>query len=139
MGGPRKPHEGGEGTPSAFLSIRALAVLGEARRLHKGDLVFPNAKGTALSDYHLGARLLPKAGVKATAHGFRSSFRDWAGELSGATHQAMEQALAHTISNQAEAAYARSDLLEQRRELMQAWAHYLGDQGGKVVKLAARR
>ena len=121
------------------LSARALAVLREARRLHKGDIVFPNSQGKPLADYHLGARLLPKAGVKATAHGFRSSFRDWGSELSGATDDALEPALAHAIPNKAKAAYARSDLLEQRRELMQAWAHYLGVQGGQVVKLAARR
>ena len=121
------------------LSDRAIAVLKEARTRHKGDLVFPNAKGTALSDYHLGARLLPKLGIAATAHGFRSSFRDWAGELSGAAHAVCEAAIAHTINNKAEAAYHRTNYLEQRRELMQAWAHYLGDQGGKVVKLAARR
>ena len=51
----------------------------------------------------------------------------------------MERALAHTIKNRTEAAYNRTDLLEQRRGLMEAWAHYLGDQRGKVVKLAARR
>ena len=96
-------------------------------------------RGGPWGDYLLGGRLLSSVGVDATPHGFRSSFRNWGSELSGATHQALERALAHRIANKAEAAYSRSDLLEQRRELMQAWAHYLGDQGGKVVKLAARR
>ncbi len=102
------------------LSARALAVLREARRLHKGDIVFPNSQGKPLADYHLGARLLPKAGVKATAHGFRSSFRDWGSELSGATDDALEPALAHAIPNKAKAAYARSDHFEPRRALMDA-------------------
>ena len=56
--------------------------------------------------------------------GFRSSFRDWCGE-SGQTRELAEAALAHTIRNKAEAAYARTDLLERRRELMEEWSHYL--------------
>ena len=93
----------------------------------------------AVGEGHRTDNPIGPAGVKATAHGFRSSFRNWAGELSGASHEAMERALAHTIKNRTEAAYNRTDLLEQRRGLMEAWAHYLGDQRGKVVKLAARR
>ena len=115
-------------------------MLESARKLNpNSELVFPNTKGTALVDAHLSGKLLPKVGVKATAHGFRTSFRNWAGELSDAGHAAMKRALAHTIRNKAEAAYNRTDLLDKRRELMEAWAHYLGDQSGKVVKLAARR
>ena len=64
-------------------------------------------------------------GIDATVHGFRSTFRDWAGEQTDAAHAVMEAALAHTIPNKAEAAYARSDLLEKRRELMAKWAAYL--------------
>ena len=139
MGSASGPNEGRKGTPSAFLSNRALAVLREAGKLNKGRYVFPNSKGKPLGDYLLGGRLLSSGGVDATPHGFRSSFRDWGSELSGGTHQALEQALAHRIANKAEAAYHRDDYLEERRELMQAWAHYLGDQGGKAVKLAARR
>ena len=106
------------------LSNRAVEVLGEARSLHDGDLVFPARKASQISSKEF-ERLRLQTGIKATTHGFRSSFRDWAAEKSGASHQVMEQALAHTISNKAEAAYARTDLLDQRRELMQAWADYI--------------
>ena len=58
-------------------------------------------------------------------HGFRSSFRDYAAEQTHTPHAAMEAALAHTIKNKVEAAYARSDLFEKRRALMEAWAEYL--------------
>ena len=65
-------------------------------------------------------------GRVATAHGFRSSFRDWASET-GVPRDVAERALAHTIQNSVEAAYHRTDLLEQRREVMEAWsAHVTG-------------
>jgi integrase len=60
-----------------------------------------------------------------TPHGFRSTFRDWAAENTGFENIVVEQALAHTIKNAAEAAYRRGDLLERRRELMEAWARYV--------------
>ena len=115
--------------------VAPLMCLGRPAGCMKAILCSPTPK----RDYHLGSKLLPKAGVNSTAHGFCSSFRDWAGEQSGASHQAMERALAHTIRNKAEPAYARTDLFEQRRQLMAAWAHYLGDRGGKVIELAPRR
>ena len=60
----------------------------------------------------------------ATVHGFRSSFRDWAGNETGYPRELIETALAHVIGNQAEQAYRRSDALEKRRKLMEAWASY---------------
>ena len=125
------------------LSTRAVEVLEAARRLNpKSELVFPTPKGGLIGPYHVGRKLLARVGAVATVHGFRSSFRNWAGELSGASHDAMERALAHTIDNKAERAYNRTVYLDQRRKLMADWAAYLGDQGDqgcKVVKLAARR
>jgi integrase len=59
-----------------------------------------------------------------TVHGFRSAFRDWAAESTSFPSEVIEMALSHTISNQVEAAYRRGDLLDKRRELMQAWANY---------------
>jgi integrase len=61
----------------------------------------------------------------ATVHGFRSTFRDWAGDTTGYPRELIEQALAHTVSNKAERAYRRGTAIERRRELMQAWAEYL--------------
>lgn len=68
------------------------------------------------------AMLLRRMVPGVTVHGFRSSFRDWAAEVSSFPHEVCEMALAHTIPNKAEAAYRRGDLLEKRRELMEAWA-----------------
>ena len=59
-------------------------------------------------------------------HGFRSSFRDWTAERTDAPHAVMEVALAHAVRNRVEAAYARSDLFERRRVLMEQWAGFLG-------------
>jgi len=59
-----------------------------------------------------------------TAHGFRSSFRDWAGDSTAFPRDVVEAALAHAIENKTEAAYRRSDALEKRRKLMAAWAAY---------------
>ncbi len=109
------------------LSPQALAVLEQARSIPRaaaaGDLVFPSIRGRQLSDSTI-SKLLRALGVDAVPHGFRSSFRDWASECTDAPHAVMEAALAHAVRNQAEAAYARSDLLAKRRELMDAWAAY---------------
>lgn len=66
-------------------------------------------------------------GLPYTVHGFRSSFRDWGAEQTTFPRELLEKALAHTIRDKAEAAYQRGDLLEKRRELMQAWADELAD------------
>ena len=71
------------------------------------------------------SKLLRENGVAAVPHGFRSSFRDWAAERTDAPRAVMEAALAHANPNKAEAAYARTDLFERRRLLMQQWADYL--------------
>ena len=65
-------------------------------------------------------RLMPK-----TMHGMRSAFRDWASEQTDSPHAVCEAALAHVVPNRVEAAYARSDLFERRRALMDAWASYV--------------
>ena len=109
------------------LSGRALEVLDEAKVLYrKGNvLVFPSPRqGQALSDMGHVA-LLRRLDIDAVPHGFRSSFRDWCIERTDAPWAVAEAALAHTVGNSTEAAYARSDLFERRRVLMEAWAGYL--------------
>ena len=71
------------------------------------------------------AKLLKELGFDAVTHGFRSSFRDYAAERTHTPHAVMEAALAHAVRNKAEAAYARSDLFEKRRALMESWSDYL--------------
>ena len=81
--------------------------------------------------------LLRRMKVKVTAHGFRSSFRDWAAERTAIPHEVAEMALAHAIGSKTEAAYRRGDLFEKRRQLMSAWADFLSEPRNRVVKLRA--
>ena len=111
------------------LSGQAAEVLAEAEELRQNELVFPSATGRRMSDNTL-SKLLRDLGVDAVPHGFRTSFRVWCGE-SGKPRELAESALAHTIRNKAEAAYARTDLLERRRELMEAWSGYLAGVGSE--------
>ncbi len=111
------------------LSGAAMAVLEQARELDDGSgLIFPSPmrRGKPLSDMSL-TKLLRDNGLaeRATVHGFRSAFRDWAAERTDSEHAVMELSLAHQVGSAVERAYARSDLLEQRRELMARWAAYL--------------
>jgi integrase len=110
------------------LASRALAVLREARAAYPmSDLVFPGTKpGLPLSDMTL-TKVLRDAGLdgKATAHGFRSSFKDWCAEVAKARDEVSETALAHRIPDKVRAAHLRTQFLEERRSLMQAWARYL--------------
>ena len=139
------------------LSAAALAILAEVHPLMRkpDDLVFPSArKNAALSDMALsevvrrmnegGERDAPPRwrdaeGRAIVPHGFRSTFRDWAGETQPEGREVVERALAHTIKDKAEAAYARSDLLEKRRPLMNAWGEHCGRSSADVVILADRR
>ena len=70
--------------------------------------------------------VLRRMGVDVTVHGFRSAFRDWAGDRTNHAREVIEAALAHRVGNQTELAYRRSDALEKRRQLMEAWAQYCG-------------
>ena len=113
------------------LSQRALEILSAQRaRYPETDLVFPSVRGLVLSDMVLTKFLRDhkapssEPGRVATAHGFRSSFRDWASE-NGYPRDLAERALAHTVKNQVEAAYHRTDLLEQRRAMMEAWSAHV--------------
>lgn len=107
------------------LSEAAVQVLQSQTKIDGCDLVFPSTKKTALSDMTLTA-VLRRMGLEYTAHGFRSSFRDWTAEMTTYPNHVAEQALAHTIGDKVEAAYRRGDLLKQRRRLMDDWAAYLG-------------
>ena len=121
------------------LSSRALAILEEARAIDDGSgLVFPSPTrpGKPMSDMTLTALLRRlKVADRATVHGFRSAFRDWAAECTHAPHAVMELSLAHAVGNAVEVTYARSDLFERRRALMDRWAAYLNGDTGTVVPM----
>lgn len=109
------------------LTPRALVILEQQRRLATCDLVFGGgAGGRPISDTAMVKLLRRVSGDDtATLHGFRSSFRDWAGDETGHPREVIEAALAHQLKDKTEAAYRRSDALAKRRELMEAWAAYL--------------
>lgn len=116
------------------LSARAVAVLTKAKGLHD-DLVFPGTKpGKPLSDATL-LKLIRENGFDADIHGFRSSFRVWAQERTTYPREVAEAALAHISGDETERAYARSDLFAKRAKLMDAWAAFLTEKPGKVVRI----
>ena len=118
------------------LSARAVEILREAKGLGDGTgLVFPGTKpGKPLSDMTV-SKLVKELGFDADVHGFRTSFRMWAQERTNFPREVAEAALAHTIKDKAEAAYARSDVFDKRRKMMEAWAGYLAQEAGKVVRI----
>ena len=113
------------------LQARCVEILTEAKDLADmiaprptGNLVFPTSRGK-IQQTGAMSRLLHALGEKGVPHGFRSTFRDWASEKTDAPHAVMEAALAHVVPNSVERAYARSDLLALRRDLMERWAAHV--------------
>jgi len=119
------------------LSKRAIEILKELPR-ERGGYVFIGAKAKSpLSNMAMLELLRGMNGNGLTVHGFRSTFRDWAGDRTNFARDVIEHALAHKIKDKAEAAYRRSAALEKRRKLMEAWAQYCSSpvEAGKVVAL----
>jgi integrase len=108
------------------LSTRALAILAQAQMVRLGSFVFPGARASKpLSVMALGMTLRRMGRSEVTVHGFRSAFRDWAGNETNFQRELAEAALAHVVGDKAEQAYRRGDALEKRRSLMEAWASHL--------------
>jgi len=122
------------------LSDAALALLKALPTMAGTDVVFPGTKGQPLSDMTLTA-VLRRMEVGATAHGFRSTFRDWAGERTAHPREVIEHALAHQLKDKAEAAYQRGSLFDKRRRLMDEWAAFLARDGSpaQVIDLHTKR
>lgn len=108
------------------LSSAAVNLLRALPRTDDNGLVFPAPRGGMLSDMTLTAVLRRMGRSDITAHGFRSAFRDWAGETTAYPREVIEHALAHQLRDKAEAAYARGTLFEKRRRLMAVWARHCG-------------
>lgn len=137
------------------LSEQAVKLLSALPRMDGSDYVFFAPRGGALSDMALTAliRRMHATELEAgnpgfvdpeqkdesnnyriiTAHGFRSSFRDWAGETTNHPREVIEMALAHQLKDKAEAAYARGNLFEKRIKLMQGWANHCTTSNSKAV------
>lgn len=107
-----------------------MSLMTSAPRIENSALIFPGTKGQPLSDMTLAA-VLKRMKIEATPHGFRSSFRDWCAE-NGVSREMAERALAHAVADKTEAAYNRTDQLEQRRPVMQAWADFVAGKGNSL-------
>jgi integrase len=123
------------------LSSRALSILTEMQAARESDesFVFPGGKpGKPLSNMAFLMLLRRMDRADLTAHGFRSSFRDWAAERTNFPSEVAEMALAHVVSSKVEAAYRRGDLFEKRRGLIEAWAKFCEQpkSSGKVIRIA---
>ena len=108
------------------LAPRAIAILKERWNDLRRVLVFSGRGGVPVSDNALRYLLKTLGHGDVTVHGFRSAFRDWAGELTAFPREVAEAALAHRVGNAVERAYRRGDALEKRRRLMNVWAQFCG-------------
>jgi integrase len=107
------------------LSTTAVSILSEMNERRESEVVFPGGKkDKPLSNMAMLAVLRRIGRGDLTAHGFRSSFRDWAAERTNFPREVAEMALAHVIDDKVEAAYRRGDLFEKRQQLMEAWARF---------------
>lgn len=106
------------------LSEEALQLLQKMPRFDESELIFPGCNGQLMSVMTMTA-LMRRMRIDAVPHGFRSTFRDWVGEMTNYPRELAEQALAHTLESRVEAAYRRGDALEKRRLMMQEWASYI--------------
>jgi integrase len=107
------------------LSPTAVKIVQDMKRVSQSDYVFPGGRSRRPLSNMAFLQLIKRMGRKdLTAHGFRSTFRDWAAERTNYPNEVAEMALAHSISDKAERAYRRGELLEKRRRLMDDWAVY---------------
>ena len=116
------------------LSAPAITILTEARAFgDSSSVVFPGTRyGVPLSDMTL-SKLVKELGFDADVHGFRTSFRTWVQEQTEFPRELAEAALAHAVGDAVEQAYARSDMLDRRRQMMDAWAEYLLTRGEHIA------
>jgi len=106
------------------LNQSAMSIINQMWMMRHNDFIFSVGK-TGLSNMAMLTLLKRMDRTDITVHGFRSSFRDWAAETTDYSNETVEMALAHTIKNQAEAAYRRGDLYDKRTQLMRDWGDYL--------------
>jgi integrase len=119
------------------LPAAAVTILRQQEAQRRDQWVFPGQKrGKPLSNMAM-TNALKRAGwlERTTVHGLRSTFRDWAGERTSYPERLAEVALAHQLTDKAQKAYWRGDLMEQRRQMMEAWSKYLAQKPAKVVDL----
>lgn len=119
------------------LTDDALDAIATIPTIAQTSLLFPGMNGP-MSDMTIAKVLKANGITNATPHGFRSAFRDWAGDCTGYPRELIEEALAHQVGNAVERAYRRSDALEKRRALMVAWADFCMGRAGQVIPFASK-
>jgi integrase len=119
------------------LSSRCIEILERAKGLSdRGQYVFPGRTAKKPLSTMVFLMVIRRIGKDITAHGFRSTFRDWAAERTNFPREVCEMALAHSVSDKTEAAYLRGDIFDKRRDLMDTWAAFAcAEKGGKVVSI----
>jgi integrase len=121
------------------LCDRAVAILKEMEEVRQNELLFPGIKqGRPLGPMSL-RRVLHDLHPGITTHGFRSAFKDWASEKTSFPDHLSEAALAHASADKVRTAYARSDLFEKRRRLMEHWAAFCGRSPAMAEIVSLRR
>ncbi len=122
------------------LSERALAILKPLHEARVSEFVFPGQRPKRPLSASAMEMLLRRLKVdQYTVHGFRSAFRDWAGDHTTFPREVAEAALAHRVGDATELAYRRADALDKRRELMETWARYCAAGSGTVIPFDRRR
>jgi integrase len=122
------------------LSEPAMEIIQRMHAIRSSEYVFPGSRPNKPLSIMALDMVMRRAEADATVHGFRSAFRDWAGERTSFPREVAEAALAHLVGDETERAYRRGDALEKRRGLMDAWAsHCLGKQQDSVVSLGNAR
>ena len=118
------------------LAPRCIEILKRAKELSDGDwFVFPGRSAKKPLSDMVFLMMIRRMEKDITAHGFRSTFRDWAAERTNFPREVCEMALAHSVSDKTEAAYLRGDLFDKRRDLMDTWESYVISDKAKVVTL----
>ena len=118
------------------LPSRCMEILASAKEISQGSgYIFEGTKPNKPLSENTFNKLMKELGLDVHAHGFRTSFRTWTQEKTNYPREIAEAALAHSLSDKAEAAYARSDLLEKRAEMMEAWAQFLSASGSDVIQI----
>jgi integrase len=121
------------------LSRRAVELLKEMWAIRRGEAIFYGMRDGPVAGITVLMLAKQVAGAPITVHGFRSTFRDWAAEQTNYPREVAEMALAHAVGDAVERAYARTDLFERRRKLMESWATYCGRPATKGEVVPIRR
>jgi integrase len=120
------------------LPSRCIEILAKAKTISQGSgFIFEGTKPNKPLSENTFNKLMKELGLEVHAHGFRTSFRTWTQEKTNYPREIAEAALAHSLRDKAEAAYARSDLLEKRAEMMEAWAQFISADSSKVINIRA--